>query len=324
MTTEGAPTTYRAIICDLDGVVYRGSSPVPYAVEALVGVRAQVHYATNNASRPPGEVAAHLRDLGLPCADSEVTTSSEAGAWLLSRGSAPPQRVLAVGGPGVAIALERAGFTVVLPRDAQHTPAVDAVLQGYGRDVTAADLAEAAYAVQAGACWVATNTDSTLPTDRGVAPGGGSLVSAVAGAVGRGPDAVAGKPHPTIYELALERLSLTAGEVLAIGDRLETDIEGALATGMASLFVLTGVDSLEDVLRAEPRMRPTYIRADLADLATQLTHEALDGPLTGVVRRAWGQLDDARAAGASSAQFETALTQAIEAARRVLDGDTAR
>lgn len=324
MTAGGAPTAYRAIICDLDGVVYRGSSPVPHAVEALAGARVPVHYATNNASRPPEDVAAHLRDLGLPCADSAVTTSSEAGAWLLSRGGGAPQRVLAVGGPGVALALERAGFTVVLPPDAPHAGAVDAVLQGYGREVTAADLAEAAYAVQAGARWVATNTDSTLPTDRGVAPGGGSLVSAVAGAVGREPDAVAGKPHPTIYELALERLALGAAEVLAIGDRLETDIEGAAATGMASLLVLTGVDSIEDVLRAEPRMRPTYVRNNLADLTGAWDADALGGPLTRLVHAAWVRLDQVRADGGPPGQYENVLAQEAEAARRVLDGDTAR
>lgn len=324
MTAGGTPTAYRGIVSDLDGVVYRGARPVPHAVEALAGAGVPVHYATNNASRPPGEVAAHLRELGLPCADNEVTTSSEAGAWLLSRTAEPPTRVLAVGGPGVALALERAGFTVVVPRDAPGSGRLDAVLQGYGRDVTAADLAEAAYAVQAGARWVATNTDSTLPTDRGVAPGGGSLVSAVEGAVGRGPDAVAGKPHPTIYELALERLDLAADEVLAIGDRLETDIEGAVATGMASLFVLTGVDSIDDVLRAEPRRRPTYIHSDLAGLPAHLTANALDGSLTAVVRAGWARLDELRAEGSSAARLEASVTQAAEAARRVLDDDTAR
>lgn len=267
MTPAGALVArYAAVVCDLDGVVYRGPTAVPYAVEVLGGLDVPVLYATNNASRSPSDVASHLRDLGLACTPDAVATSSQAGAWLLADRLAAGSPVLAVGGAGVSVALAEAGLRPVLPADAACTP-VDAVLQGYGPAVTATDLAEAAYAVEGGATWVATNTDGTLPTDRGVAPGNGSLVAAVERAVGHPPHLVAGKPAPPLYLLCAGRLDLPVDRVLAVGDRLDTDIEGAVAAGMDSLLVLTGVDDLRACLAAPPQRRPTWVAPDLRALA---------------------------------------------------------
>lgn len=267
MTPAGALVArYAAVVCDLDGVVYRGPTAVPHAVEVLGGLDVPVLYATNNASRSPSDVASHLRDLGLACTPDAVATSSQAGAWLLADRLAAGSPVLAVGGAGVSVALAEAGLRPVLPADAACTP-VDAVLQGYGPAVTATDLAEAAYAVEGGATWVATNTDGTLPTDRGVAPGNGSLVAAVERAVGHPPHLVAGKPAPPLYLLCAGRLDLPVDRVLAVGDRLDTDIEGAVAAGMDSLLVLTGVDDLRACLAAPPQRRPTWVAPDLRALA---------------------------------------------------------
>jgi glycerol-1-phosphatase len=260
-------TRYAAVVCDLDGVVYRGPTALPHAVEVLAALDVPVLYATNNASRAPDEVARHLRDLGLDCAPDAVATSSQAGAWLLADRLTPGSPVLAVGGAGVAIALREAGLRPVLPAEAADDR-VDAVLQGYGPGVTAGDLAEAAYAVEGGATWVATNTDGTLPTDRGVASGNGSLVAAVERAVGHPPDQVAGKPAPPLYLLCAQRLDLPADRLLAVGDRLDTDIEGAVAAGLDSLLVLTGVDDLRACLEAPPHRRPTWVAPDLRALLT--------------------------------------------------------
>ena len=266
MTPAGALVArYAAVVCDLDGVVYRGPTAVPHAVEVLGGLDVPVLYATNNASRSPADVATHLRALGLACTADAVATSSQAGAWLLADRLAAGSPVLAVGGAGVSAALAEAGLRPVLPADATHTP-VEAVLQGYGPAVTATDLAEAAYAVEGGATWVATNTDGTLPTDRGVAPGNGSLVAAVERAVGHPPHLVAGKPAPPLYQLCAGRLELPVDRVLAVGDRLDTDIEGAVAAGMDSLLVLTGVDDLRACLEAPPQRRPTWVAPDLRAL----------------------------------------------------------
>ena len=251
----------RAIVCDLDGVVYRGPVAVPYAVEALLAVDVPICYATNNASRSPAVVADQLRSLGLPVTESQVLTSAQAGAAAIAA-EMPGARVLAIGGPGVALALEEVGLVVRRSADG-----VQAVLQGYGPEVTAADLAETAYAIQAGARWVATNTDATLPSERGIAPGNGSLVAAVERAVGREPDRVCGKPHPDLYEVAASRLGVTAGSILAIGDRLDTDIEGANRAGTPSLLVLTGVAASRDLEHTPERTLPTVVMTDLRGLS---------------------------------------------------------
>ncbi|MGG5259763.1 HAD-IIA family hydrolase [Phycicoccus avicenniae] len=257
---------YAALVCDLDGVVYRGPDAVPHAVEALSSLSVPVVYATNNASRTPDDVATHLRELGLDAEPADVVTSSQAAAWLLGRDDVPDgATVLAVGGAGVAAALDEAGLRAVR-RTADAGGDVLAVVQGYGPDVTASDLAEAAYVAQAGARWVATNTDATLPTERGTAPGNGSLVAAVSRAVGREPDDVAGKPQPPLYLLAADRLGLPTERVLAVGDRLDTDIEGAVRAGTDSLLVLTGVDDLDAVLDAPAERRPTFVAPDLRGL----------------------------------------------------------
>lgn len=261
---------YRAVVCDLDGVVYRGPEAVEHAVAALFELTVPVVYATNNASRPPGEVAAHLTELGLRVTGREVVTSSQAGAVELAARLPAGTLILAVGGAGVGEALRHQGFRVVLPaqvNDVDETE-VSGVLQGYGTGVTATDLAEAAYAVAAGALWVATNTDRTLPTHRGTAPGNGTLVAAVQAATGVDP-VVVGKPHAPLYRLCAERLGVRPGQMLAVGDRLDTDIAGAVAAGMDSALVLTGVDSVTSLASAPPALRPTYVVPDLRGLSQE-------------------------------------------------------
>jgi HAD superfamily hydrolase (TIGR01450 family) len=258
---------YAGIVCDLDGVVYRGPEAVGHAVEALSTLAAPVVYATNNASRPPAEVAEHLAGLGLTVSHAEVVTSSQAGARELADRFPLGATVLAVGGSGVADALRDNGFRVDPPRQSRAAAGAkpDAVLQGYGAEVTAADLAEAAYAVSAGAAWVVTNTDATLPTNRGTAPGNGTLVDAVRRATGVEPTVV-GKPHAPLYQLCASRLGLDVRAVLAVGDRLSTDIAGASEAGMDSVLVLTGVDSVTSLASAEPPLRPTFVVEDLRSL----------------------------------------------------------
>lgn len=276
--------TVRGILCDLDGVVYRGEHACPGAVEGLTAARSagiQVLFMTNNASRPPGEVARHLTDLGLPTTDQEVLGASQVAASVLAAertellaapDGAVAAAVLAIGGPGVALALREVGLHAVLPEQtraaaAQGQPlSVAAVVQGYGSGVTALDLAEAAYAIAEGASWMATNDDSTLPTERGLAPGNGSLVAAVAHATGRLPRVV-GKPHGPAYEVAMARLGLPREQCLMIGDRLETDISGARAVGLQSALVLTGVDGRADVDAAAEALRPDLVVETIPDLA---------------------------------------------------------
>ena len=247
------------LLLDLDGVLYTGPHAVPGAVEVLARVGLPRVFVTNNASRPPGEVAAHLGGLGIDARPDQVTTSAQAGAALVLERLGAGASVLPVGGPGVRAAVLEAGLVVV--DDPSAGP--DAVLQGFGREIGWGDLCDAVVAVAAGALWVATNTDMTIPTDRGTMPGNGTLVAAVRAAVGVDP-LVAAKPQPGIFTRVAERAG--SRRPLCVGDRLDTDVAGARAAGMDCLLVLTGVSSPADVVAAPPHRRPTHLGADLGAL----------------------------------------------------------
>jgi hypothetical protein len=137
------------------------------------------------------------------------------------------------------------------------------VVQGFSPDIGWRLLAEGTRAVRSGLPWIATNTDLTVPTPYGPAPGNGTLVAAVATATGIAPE-VAGKPQPTLFLEAVKRYG--AREALVVGDRLDTDLEGARAAGMAGLAVLTGVHRVPDLLAAAPHRRPHLISRDLNGL----------------------------------------------------------
>ncbi len=256
---------YDLVIFDLDGVVYLGTQPVPGAVEAVNRLHERgtpLVYATNNAARRPDEVALLLTGLGIRAGADEVLTSPQAAAALLADRLPEGAPVLVVGTDALRAEVTRVGLTPV--HSADDKPA--AVVQGYGPEVGWPDLAEACVAVRAGALWVATNADRTLPSVRGPLPGNGALVAAVATALGRGPDEIVGKPAPALFQRAAERTR--AGRPLVVGDRLDTDVEGAVRAGMDSLLVLTGVATPHDVLTAPPHQRPTYLAADLSGLFT--------------------------------------------------------
>lgn len=272
-STAPLQEAHDAALVDLDGVTYRGPHAIETAPPALASARAAgmaVIYVTNNASRSAADVAAHLTDLGMPAAAEDVLTAAQAGAALLAESVPRGAKVLVVGGPALRDAATEQGFALV--ESAADAPA--AVLQGWHPDVGWRLLAEGAYAIQAGAAHVATNRDLTLPNDRGFAPGNGSLVQAIVNATGVEP-ASAGKPGPTMFRLAVERLG--AARPLVIGDRLDTDLAGANAAGYPGLLVLTGVSQARDVLRAAPAERPQFIGEDLRALAAQHPAPTPDG-----------------------------------------------
>jgi HAD superfamily hydrolase (TIGR01450 family) len=261
-----APTAvidgYDAALFDLDGVVYLGPVAVPGAAEGIAALRergTRIGFVTNNAARPPAAVAAHLVELGIPATGADVVTSAQAGAHLVLNRFGPGARVLAVGGEGVAAALAELGLVPVGSADDQPV----AVLQGYGFDLTWQQLNEAAVAIQRGAHWVATNTDPTRPTDRGLVPGNGAAVAAVAMAVTDTPE-VAGKPYRPLLDDTVARLG--AQRSVFVGDRLDTDIAGAQNSGLDSMLVLSGSHRAADLLAAAPAERPTYLGLDLRAL----------------------------------------------------------
>lgn len=257
--------SYDVALLDLDGVVYVGHTAVPGAREALSAARAagmRLAFVTNNASRTPQKVADLLTRLGVPAAPDEVVTSAQAAARLLSERLPHGSRILLVGAEGLEQALVERGLQPVLTAD-EHP---SAVVQGYGPDVGWRNLAEAAYAIHDGAWWVATNTDLTFPTARGVAPGNGALVAAVRYATGSDPT-VAGKPELPMHREGVLRTG--AMRPLVVGDRLDTDIEGARRGGVDSLLVLTGVTHSVELIQAPPQRRPTFVAPDLSGLLEQ-------------------------------------------------------
>lgn len=262
-----APLTGRdLLLADLDGVVYRGPRVIGHAVESLnsASQSLRIGYLTNNAARTAATVAGQLLEYGLQVEPNDIITSPQAAVKLLAETVRPGATVLVVGGEGLTFELEQAGFRVT--RSADDAP--EAVVQGFAPEVGWRDLAEASFALEekqgsAELPWIATNTDWTVPLDRGVAPGNGTLVSAVHVAIGRLP-VFAGKPEKAIFETAFERFG--SSNALVIGDRLDTDIQGARAVGIPSALVLTGIDRPKQLVAAAEHQRPEYILRDLREL----------------------------------------------------------
>lgn len=256
---------YDLAMLDLDGVVYRGAEAVPGAADALAKARSAgmaLAYVTNNASRNPAAIAAHLRDLGMPqVASADVVTSAQAVAHLIADAVPPGSAILVVGGPGLYDALEERGLCGVDQFDGTTV----AVVQGFSPDITWRQLAEGTYAVQSGLPWFASNLDRSVPTARGIAPGNGALVNLIVEATGRQP-VVAGKPEAALFAETTQRVG--GSSPLVVGDRLDTDIEGAGNVGVDSLAVLTGVSDLQTIADAEGKQRPSYVAADLGGLLT--------------------------------------------------------
>ncbi|WP_049575675.1 HAD hydrolase-like protein [Streptomyces sp. SBT349] len=258
---------YDTALLDLDGVVYAGGAALPHAVASLRAAREggmRLAYVTNNANRTPVTVAEHLTRLGVPAVPEEVVTSAQAVARLIAAEVPAGAAVLCAGGEGLRTALVERGLRPV--GSADEAPA--AVVQGYGGpELPWGALTEAAIAVNRGVPWFASNLDATIPSGRGIAPGNGAAVEVVRIATGRTKEPrVGGKPRPPMHRESILRTG--AERPLVIGDRLDTDIEGAHAGGVASLLVLTGVTDAAELLAARPEHRPTYVAADLRGLLT--------------------------------------------------------
>ncbi|SEF25348.1 HAD-superfamily subfamily IIA hydrolase, TIGR01457 [Amycolatopsis pretoriensis] len=255
---------YDAVLFDLDGTVYHGTRVIPGAPETVRAAREHgtpVRFVTNNASKAPAEVVDHLTGLGMPADAGEVHTSAQAGVQLLKERLEAGAEVLVVGTESLAAEVTGAGLKAVR----ENARSVQAVVQGHSPDNTWAALAEACLAIRAGALWVACNVDATLPSERGLLPGNGSMVAALRTATDVEP-LVAGKPEPLLFETAAR--SAGAEKPLVVGDRLDTDIAGAVAAGIDSLVVLSGVATPEQLIKASPAERGTYLAKDLTAMTS--------------------------------------------------------
>ncbi len=256
---DALAAAYDVLLLDLDGVVYIGGTAIPGAPEALQQASADgahLAYVTNNASRTPAAVAAMLTGMGVPAEAADVVTSAQAAARLLAEKLPPKAKVLVIGALALRLAVRERGLTPV--SNAAEDP--QAVVQGFSPGVGYAALAEGGLAVRAGALFVGTNADSTIPNARGTAPGNGSLLQVIEHATGVKPQ-IAGKPEPPLHRESIIRTG--AKRPLVIGDRLDTDIEAAYNADAHSLLVLTGVDTPRSAVLAPPHRRPTYIAETL-------------------------------------------------------------
>lgn len=262
MTREmAALRSLRGFIFDMDGVIYRGAQVIPGAAEFIGELHARgiPHlYLTNNSTASPAAVVARIAGMGIAATPEQILTSAEAAAAALAQ-EHPQCPTFCVGEQGLREALTAHGLRIVT----QHQDA-EAVVVGLDRELTYARLRDAAFAIQRGALFIATNTDASLPTEAGEIPGAGAIVGMLEIATGR-QARVIGKPSPDSFRMALARLGTPPEATAAVGDRAETDILGGQAAGLRTVGVLSGVGTAAQFAALRPP--PDWVFADLAALS---------------------------------------------------------
>ncbi|MFN0070096.1 MAG: HAD-IIA family hydrolase [Chloroflexota bacterium] len=255
-----ALTGIRGVLLDLDGVVYEGRNVIPEAprfFERLKRAGWPLQFITNNSSATPGQFADRLSSMGIGASPDDVLTSAIAtGAYLRAR-SPQGGRAFVIGEDGLRQAVWGAGFEIT-------ESGVDYVVVGLDHDFDYHKLTVAIRGVLAGATFVGSNPDTTLPAEDGLIPGAGSFQAAIRAATGVAP-IIIGKPEPTMMTMALAKLGLKPEEAVAIGDRLDTDIVGGHRAGSPTILVLTGISTREQAMLAE--IKPTLIAENLDDVA---------------------------------------------------------
>jgi 4-nitrophenyl phosphatase len=249
----------------MDGVLWRGTQALPGLQAFFARLRQtnrQFQLVTNNASLTPQAFCSRLAKFGVDIATSEILTSAQGTAIHLKTLPAPNRRVVMVGGDGLQVELQSAGFELVwdeVPQD------VSWVVVGRDAKLSWEKLNRAVRALHNGARLVGTNPDATYPTQQGLEIGNGAIVAALQTASGQTPLFV-GKPEQHLYQIAMQRLSATAEQTVALGDRLDTDILGAIRAGIASILILTGITSKNDL--AHSTIKPTMVVSDLIELTS--------------------------------------------------------
>jgi 4-nitrophenyl phosphatase len=253
------------LVLDMDGVLWRGETLLPGIREFFGSVRArQLPFvlATNNATVTFKMVSNRLSTAAVDIVEREVFTSAEAAAGYLRQRLSAGSSVLPVGEAGLHAALSAAGYCLV-----ETASGAQAVVAGLDRQVTWDLLTEAALAIRAGALFVGTNSDATLPTERGLEPGAGALLAVLQTATGEAP-VIIGKPEPHLFLQALDRLGTAPQSTLVVGDRLETDILGGQRAGTRTGLVLTGVTGRSELEKSS--IQPDYVFEDLPHLERAL------------------------------------------------------
>lgn len=267
MDARGRLRAARAFIFDMDGVLYRGSHPLPGVNDLFNALELRErHYilATNNSMASPQQYVEKLADMGVTVPVESISTAGTATRDYLLETLAPNAKIFLIGMP----ALEEQIFQgTSFTRATSIEEAPDAVVAGLDLHFTYDKLKTAAVSIRNGATFVATNADATLPTETGLVPGAGSIIAAITTASGVQP-VVIGKPSPRVLELSVERLGLTPEQGVMIGDRLDTDILAGHRAGLLTVLVLTGVSTREDLASAE--VVPDLIFTDLPALLEEI------------------------------------------------------
>lgn len=247
----------RAVLFDMDGVLYRGRQPLPGVNELLAFLAARdIAYGciTNNAMRTPEQVAAGLQAMGLAIPAERILTSAIATNVYLRSIAPAGTTVYAIGMDGLFEPLFGDGYFVQQEQSPQY------VVVGANFDLRYAHLRTACLAIRAGATFIGTNPDTTFPAEDGIVPGAGAILAALIAATGQQPTII-GKPEPGLFQAALALLGSTAATTLVIGDRYDTDIVGALRAGLPAAMVLTGVSTAAEA--AQGPLQPSAIFSDL-------------------------------------------------------------
>ncbi len=232
----------KSFIIDMDGVLYRGEESLPGAQEFLSHLKEQgvpCILATNNSTRTPRQYVAKLKSMGIEASEKHILTSALATAMYLSQVAPPRAKVYVIGEKGLVAAVKEQGFLIT-------DEAVDFVVVGLDFQLTYGKLKIATLAIRAGASFVGTNPDTTLPTEEGIVPGTGAILSALEAATGVSP-VIIGKPEPILLRLAIDKLGTTPDCTAIIGDRLETDILGGREAGLTTILVLSGISHREEL-----------------------------------------------------------------------------
>jgi len=259
-------STIRHLIIDMDGVLWHGEMGLPGLVaffQFLHNHNIRFVLATNNASQTPDHYVAKLARLGVTVSPAEVLTSAQAAAIHLEAIAPKGAEVYTIGEAGLTQALMERGFSL-----SQNGSKY--VVVGMDRGLTWEKLAKATLNIRAGAVFIGTNPDRTLPTERGIALGNGAVLAALQTATDVAP-IIVGKPEPIMYQQALARLGGQLGDTAAIGDRLETDILGAVRTGIKSILVLSGISNREQLSQID--YQPDWVFEGIAQLTEHWNKE---------------------------------------------------
>jgi phosphoglycolate/pyridoxal phosphate phosphatase family enzyme len=271
MLHSAVPTPSSIYVFDLDGVMYLGDTPIPYATEAVQrvsGAGKTAYFLTNNSGRTRQSYQEKLRAVnGLEAPIERIFTSAYATALYLHQPGALRHTAFVIGESGLAQEIEEVGnLNVVTIPDSVSPSDIDYVIVGIDRQFSYDKLRFAHAAIMRGrAEFIATNRDATFPTEVGEIPGGGSLVAALATCTGREPTTI-GKPEPHALEAILRSAGVSAAECTIVGDRLDTDIAVGKRVGGHTVLVLTGVTSRETAEAAPDAWRPDEIIGDLREL----------------------------------------------------------